>query len=126
MKLTLLLSIPLLAAMGTSTCKNKKQAENGIYEGRLEIKGGCMNYTIAITGKDVDTSMVLPSWTDETTGKTYRNVFALGSPCTFPESIQQGDTFRFTIDNTTKQDCAVCMMYYPTPAKRLKIKVLNP
>ena len=85
-----------------------------------------MNYTIAITGKEVDTSLVLPSWTDETTGKTYRNVFALGSPCTFPESIREGDSFRFTIDNTTKQDCSVCMMYYPTPAKRLKIKVLNP
>ncbi len=125
MKLTLLLWLPLLLASADS-CKNKKTSQPGIYQGRLEVKGGCMNYTIAITGDVVDSNLVVGSWTDENTGKAYRNVFALGSPCTFPSTINEGDTFNFTIDSTSRQDCSVCMMYYPTPAKRIRIKVLNP
>jgi hypothetical protein len=125
MKFALILSIPILLASTASTCRSKTNTP-GVYHGRLEVKGGCMNYTIAITDKNVDTTMVVPSWTDEGTGKTYRNVFALGSPCTFPDTIAEGDSFTFSIDSTSKQDCSVCMMYYPTPQKRLKIKVLNP
>ena len=83
-----------------------------------------MNYTIRLVEGEPDTTMVAAKWTDESTGKSYDNVFALGSPCTFPASIREGDEFYFSIDSTTKQDCAVCMAYYPTPAKKLKIKVL--
>lgn len=84
-----------------------------------------MNYTISIQSKNFDTSMVIAEWTDESTGKLYKNVFGLGSRCTFPDSLQAGDEFYFTIDTTSVQNCAVCMAYYPTPAKKLSIKVLN-
>lgn len=83
-----------------------------------------MNYTISLIEGQLDPSLLEAEWTDESTGKKYQKVFALGSPCNFPESIQEGDEFYFSIDSTTKQDCAVCMAYYPTPAKKLKIKVL--
>jgi hypothetical protein len=65
------------------------------------------------------------NWANESTGKTYKNVFALGSRCTFPDNINEGDEFFFEIDNTTVQNCAVCMMYYPTPEKKLSIKVIQ-
>ena len=96
----------------------------GCYKGRLEIKGGCMNYTISITGNNFDTSLVMADWTDENTGKTYNNVFALKTRCTFPDNINAGDEFYFMIDSTSVQNCAVCLMYYPVPPKKLSIKVI--
>ena len=85
-----------------------------------------MNYTLRITEGSIDTSMVAASWTDENTGKTYKNAFALGNPCNFPANIQQGDEFYFQIDTARSQKpCVVCMAYYPTPPKKLFIKVVD-
>lgn len=126
MKLFLLAPFFLLA-ISKENCKNKSSEElaEGCYKGKLEVKGGCMNYTISIQTRDFKANLVEASWTDETTGKSYKNVFGLGSRCTFPNTINEGDEFYFTIDSTSVQNCAVCMMYYPTPQKKLSIKVLN-
>src|SRR3982751_2408452 len=125
MKLLVLLgALSLLAT--SKTCKKKQAtATGGCYRGQLMVKGGCMNYTIGMIGDNIDTSRVSSSWTDENTGKTFRNVFALGSRCTFPNTINEGDEFYFTIDSTSVQNCAVCMMYYPTPPRHLSIKILD-
>jgi hypothetical protein len=95
------------------------------FKGRLEIKGICSNYTIKILEGKADTSKIAASWTDENTGKTYTNVFALDSPCSFPADIEQGGEFYFTIREQRDKDCQVCMAYYPTPPKRLSISVLK-
>ncbi len=119
-----ILAIPLIAAVALLQQCNRVPAATTCYKGRLEVKALCSNYTIAILDGPIDTSLVEASWTDESTGKQYRNVFALGSPCSFPDSIQQGQEFYFTLSETDK-DCAVCMAYYPKPAKALSIKVLD-
>ncbi len=123
----LLLSFIFLATMAFTEkgCKNKKNQDKNCYKGRLEIKANCMNYTISVLEGNIDSGLVEKSWTDENTGKTYNNAFALASKCSFPDSIQQGDEFYFVIDTTTKQDCAVCLMYYPVPQKKLPIKILK-
>lgn len=82
-----------------------------------------MNYTISLQDP-IDTSLVVANWTDESTGKSYKNVFALGSRCNFPSDIKEGDEFYFAIDSTTVQNCAVCLIYYPVPPKKLSIKVI--
>ena len=125
MKLLLLISSILLLSSSSKSCKEQKELPSGCYKGRLEIKALCMNYTISIQSKNFDSSMVMANWVDETTGKNYKNVFELGSKCTFPDSLKAGDDFFFTIDTTSVQHCMVCMAYYPTPAKKLSIKVLN-
>lgn len=129
MKFVLLAAPFFLFAVPKEGCKNKKTGTGivspGCYKGKLEVKGGCMNYTISIVSGNRDTSMVIANWTNESTGKTYKNVFALGSRCTFPDNINEGDEFFFEIDNTSVQNCAVCMMYYPVPAKKLSIKVIQ-
>ena len=113
-------------AVSAKTCKKKEEKLSaGCYKGRLEIKAACMNYTISITAGTFDTTWVVPQWTDENTGRTYRNAFALGSRCTFPATINEGDEFYFKLDSGTVQNCAVCMMYYPVPSKHLSIKVLD-
>lgn len=124
----LLLAASLILITVKEDCKaksgNSTVSTSGCYKGKLEIKGGCMNYTISITSPNVDTSLAMAAWTDENTGKTYKNVFALGSKCTFPENINAGDEFYFMIDSTSVQNCAVCLMYYPVPSKKLSIKVI--
>jgi hypothetical protein len=129
MKFFLLIAPFILLTSPKESCKHKKKDNAalmtpGCYKGKLEVKGGCMNYTIGITSPNFDTSMVMANWTDETTGKAYRNVFALNSRCTFPDTIKAGDEFYFKIDSTTVQNCAVCLMYYPVPPKKLSIKVI--
>jgi len=95
-----------------------------IYKGRLEIKGICMNYTLSVLEGDMDTAQLVAQWRDENSGNSYRNVFALANPCTFPSHLNQGDEFYFTIVPATQPDCAVCMAYYPVPEKKLSIKVV--
>lgn len=117
----------LLVALSTILLSNTdcstKKAEH--LKGKLEIAGICSNYTIKVIEGKIDTSLVVANWTDETTGKVYNNVFKLGSPCTFPATIKQGDEFYFTIDTSNQKDCMVCMAYYPTPQKTIAIKVEN-
>ena len=123
MKLFVLLSgiYVLLVSAGDCGKKNKEEVK---YKGRLEIKAICSNYTISLLEGSIDGSRIAASWTDETTKKTYKNVFALGNPCSFPSALAQGDEFYFVIDTAKAEDCIVCMAYYPKPEKALPIKVL--
>ncbi len=94
--------------------------------GKLVLKGICMNYVIEVLDGDIDTDLIESEWTNEMTNAVYKNVFALGSVCNFPENIEEGDTFQFSIEtNGTDQTCAVCEAYSPTPEKSLRIKVCN-
>jgi len=124
MKLLLLFFSFVLISGSNKSCK-QKQLPAGCYKGKLEIKELCMNYTISIQSNNFDTSMVVANWKDENTGKTYKNVFELGSKCLFPDSLKAGDEFYFSIDTTLVQNCMICMAYYPTPPKKISIKVLN-
>ena len=123
MKMYSLIPLVFIVAIATNKCKNKNK--DNVYKGRLEIKAICMNYTIKLLEGNLDTSQVVAAWKDETTGKTYNNVFALGSVCSFPSTIKEGDEFYFTIDPDPVRNCAVCMAYYPKPLKSVAIKVVN-
>ena len=123
MKFYLLTSLIFVLSVTTNKCKNKK--ETNVYKGKLEVKGMCMNYTIKLLEGSLDTSRFASTWKNETTGSTHKNVFALGSVCSFPPTINEGDEFYFTIDTSYVSDCAVCLAYYPKPAKSIAIKVVN-
>lgn len=112
-----------LLTISAENCNKKKDAE--VYKGRLEIKALCMNYTVKLTAGNIDTSKIVASWTDESTKKNYSNVFALQNPCNFPASINQGDEFYFVLDTAVVASCAVCLAYYPTPEKKLAIKIIE-
>lgn len=120
--------LPFLAAffvLNVSADKcGSKQSEPVRYKGKLETKALCMNYTLRVIG-DIDTSLVESKWTDESTGKSYEKAFGLANPCNFPANIEQGEEFFFYIDTAKQKDCAVCMAYYPTPSKKLSIKVVE-
>lgn len=114
-----------MLTLSATDCSPKKITDTLKYKGRLEIKGICSNYTIGLLEGSIDTSKIAAAWTDESANKSYTNVFALGNPCSFPSTIQQGDEFYFSIDTSKPEDCIVCMAYYPKPAKALAIKVLD-
>jgi hypothetical protein len=123
MKLILIAAIAALP-FSEQTCKKKNITSTSCFKGRLEVKGICSNYTIKLLEGNIDTSRIAAIWKDEVTGKTHANVFALESPCTFPATLKEGDEFYFTLDGS-KQQCTVCMAYYPKPQKALSIKVLE-
>lgn len=123
MRLLLLLPVIFTLTVSADKC-NQKKLPPDTYKARLEIKGLCMNYTLRLLEGNLDTSLVTSTWTDESTGKTYSNVFALGNRCSFPTNIEQGDDFYFVLDSTQKQDCAVCMAFYPTPPRAVSFKVV--
>jgi hypothetical protein len=102
-------------------CNSKKSTT--CFKGRLEIKAICSNYTIKVLEGNMDTSKIAAQWTDESTGKSHSNVFALDSPCSFPQDIKEGEEFYFTIKEERDENCNVCMAYYPVPPKRLAITV---
>lgn len=118
----LLLLLPVVAAPALVCNKHKVAAT--CYKGQLVVKAACMNYTISVLDGTMDTSKIEKIWTDETTGKVYQNAFRLGSPCNFPNTIKEGDIFYFELAENAVQNCAVCMMYYPTPQKKLAINVV--
>ena len=123
MKTFILAPFAFILMVTTDKCKNKN--ENSVYKGKLEVKGMCMNYTIKLLEGSLDTSKIASEWKNEATGKIHNNVFALGSVCSFPSTINEGDEFYFTIDSTYVSNCAVCLAYYPKPAKSIAIKVVN-
>lgn len=120
MKIYSLIPLAFILSITVGKCKNK----DSIYKGRLEVKGMCMNYTIKLLEGDLDTSKYVAEWKNESTGKTHTNVFALGSRCNFPSTINEGDEFYFKIDSSYVSNCAVCLAYYPKPTKSLNIKVV--
>ena len=122
--LRLLIAIPVFLLLSAEKC-NQKKDKAPVYKARLEIKAMCLNYTIRLLEGNIDTSKIVANWTDESTKKSYTNVFALKNPCIFPASIKEGEEFYFTIDDSPVEPCAVCMAYYPTPEKKLPIKVVN-
>jgi hypothetical protein len=123
MKTLIVLTSLFILNLPAEKCSIKKK-ESPLLKGKLEIKALCMNYTIRLVEGSLDTSKVAAKWTDETTGKSYTNAFGLANPCDFPSSIKQGDEFYFTIDTAKERNCAVCMAYYPTPPKKLMIKIV--
>ncbi len=127
MKWFFFLSGIFLLTISAENCKRKDKNNKSfseVFKGKLEIKAICMNYTIRVLD-NIDTLNVVTQWTDETTKKSYKNVFALANPCNFPDSIKQGDEFYFVIDAISTKPCMVCLAYYPIPGKKLPIKIVN-
>jgi len=118
--------IVVIATLAIS-CYNKTTSTGTGHKlkARFEIAGLCSNYTFSLIDGKPDTSLVQASWTNPQTGKTYKNAFGLVAACDLPADLKEGDAFYFEIDKSEPTQCAVCMAYYPTPEKRLNIKVLE-
>lgn len=123
MKTLLLILFSFLLVSAKDGCKKTSTAN--CLKGQLVIKGICMNYTVKLLEGKIDSPLIEAQWKDDNADRSYTNVFALGNKCNFPQNIKEGDSFYFTIDSSAVQNCNVCMAYYPTPSKKLFIRVLE-
>ena len=116
---------PLLVIVALISLNCTKSADaNNCIKGKLVIKGICGNNTIQVLSGTIDSNLIVKSWVDPSTSKSYENVFALNSICTFPGTLMEEDEFYFKIDNDPKgNDCFRCLAYRPTPPKGLMISV---
>jgi len=115
--------ILLMAALTSATC-NRGAQNKTCFKARLEVKGICMNYTFSLLEGDTAVVKVAPAWTDENTGVSYKNAFALANPCGFKD-LQEGAEFYFVMEPEPVKDCAVCEAYYPTPPQKNNIRVVE-
>ena len=112
------------------TCSKEDNREN--FTGKLVLKGICMNYVIQVNDdnfrrnmleENCNTNWINNDGSDKFSEIEYQNVFALKSICDFPETIEEGDTFSFVIDDDKENLCPVCLAYSPVPRKSVSITV---
>ncbi|MCD2426233.1 hypothetical protein LQ567_25835 [Niabella pedocola] len=128
MKKTLSGLMMLVVVLQAFTACSSKASKGGSakLKARFEVAGMCSNYTFSVIEGRVNPGLVEATWTNPQTNKTYWKAFGISNPCNFPSNIKEGDTFYFEIVPAEKDSkCAVCMAFYPTPGKKLNIKVIQ-
>ena len=83
--------ILITTACNRKISKSASGNEEVLYTGVLVKHGICSQRVIEVTGNKQGLEF-LESWTDESTNKTYKNVFAVKNVCDFPADIKEGDT----------------------------------
>lgn len=101
------------------------------FTGKLVISEICNHYVVALVSGKLDPVLLTARFYDEKRKSDYSNVFTVESRCSFAEAgLNEGDLFTFELAAADyKEDCMVCMAYYPTPPTRLSIinvKKINP
>ncbi len=92
--------------------------------GKLVIKGPCANLVIKIIQGSFESLSVEKKWTDPMTNIVYENVFTVLNVCDFPGSIMESEEFYFYfIKQPDLTNCAVCLIYRPTPSVSKSISV---
>lgn len=122
-----MLAAAVVVSSAMTACSSKATRGQGTrYQARFEVAGMCSNYTFSVIEGKIDPSLVEATWTNPQTNKTYWKAFGISNPCAFPPGIKEGDVFYFEIVPKKKEEhCAVCMAFYPTPGKKLNIKVVQ-
>jgi len=105
------------------SCTKDEENDSIYYTGKLVKEGICSNLVIEVMDDNFPKDLIEISWADEFSGISYNNVFGLENFCDFPNSISEGETFRYRIDNDPNLNCAQCLAYTPMPKKYLSISV---
>ncbi len=124
-KLILLFTITI--ATTAISCHNKVMpvSKSDKLKARFEVAGLCSNYTFSLIEGNIDTALIEGSWTNPQTNKTYKNAFGISNPCDLPKDLKEGDEFYFELEKKPSEQCVACMAYYPTPVKKLALKVIK-
>jgi hypothetical protein len=93
------------------------------FKGTLVKKGICGQLVVKINSQAKEGVTYASSWKDESTGKTYENVFTVENMCSFPSSINEGGEFNFKITKDAVNNCMVCQVFTPVPKEKNSIIV---
>ncbi|HVU56702.1 MAG TPA: hypothetical protein VHD83_16685 [Puia sp.] len=105
-------------------CHPTKVTVPGALTGRLVLAGPCGQYTVQVLAGNIDSSLIVKSWTDSYIDSVYTNVFGVSNFCHFGDyGLHVGDNFTFDIDpNPTDKGCYICMLWYPQPPPTIAVK----
>jgi hypothetical protein len=128
---TLLVSLLLTFTCGSCKLTAIQNQPATPLTGKLVISEICNHYVVALVSGKLDPAVLTVKFYDEKRKSDFSNVFTVESRCNFAEAgISEGDLFTFELAAADyKEDCMVCMAYYPTPPTRLSIinvKKINP
>jgi hypothetical protein len=126
-----ILGLLVFAMAAVLSCKDevpplKSTSCTETYQGRLALKGICMNYVIEVLDP-INENWVEAEWVNPFSEESYTNAFRLGSVCSFDETLEEGDLFYFEASTEPFEEefCAVCAAYSPTPTKTLYVRVCD-
>ena len=94
-------------------------------KGVLVKKGICGQRVVKVLSEDKNGIRLASSWKDESSGKTFTDVFAVENSCSFPSSISEGGEFTFKLSSVKDNGCVTCQAYTPVPAEKNSILVSN-
>ena len=107
------------------SCTKEPENSTNFYTGKLVKEGICSNLVVQVIDDNFPKDLIEISWVDEFSGISYNNVFGIENFCEFPNSISEGETFRFRINYNSNLNCAQCLAYTPMPKKYLSISVVD-
>ena len=115
----------IIFTLGCSKDKTEQQEDNRFcYTGKLVKKGPCGQMIVEITSENKAGLQYAAEWIDPTSRFVYRNVFHVFNICDQSGTLNQGDTFSFTISTTEPSwACLVCQVAIPLPEEKNNITV---
>lgn len=107
-------------------CKSSRMHTTGPFTGKV-IGSICSQYTIQLVSGDMDPAHYVETWKRSTDDSVYHKVFAVSNYCYFnTQGLQKGDVFQFRLlSDKPKENCAVCLIYEPTPSVSNTIEVIQ-
>lgn len=112
---TLLPFLLLLLLTCSFTCRRETLGTS--LTGKLVIDAACSHYVVQLIQGSTDSTKVVDTWKNTANDSVYNHVFTVANVCNFGAmGLSQGDIFTFEIDpEMPMEDCAVCLIFYPTP-----------
>ncbi len=112
------ISLFLAASCGTANKMNTQSLK-----GKLVISELCGHYVVQLIAGKIDNDKLAINWHDDKRNATYPQSFKVANVCSFgKDGLKEGDEFTFTVsDSPEKEQCAVCLAYYPVPSQSLTI-----
>lgn len=108
----------------TTIVNNITLDRSGPLRGKLADEGLCRNYTITVTGGNINPDLIDSLWTNPFSKIKYKYAFGVANFCDF-KSVKKGQEFYFEIISPGNTDCINCAAAWPIPGKKLNIKVLG-
>jgi len=117
-----LLAVLVLPFFSYKCDKAAKTVKDGFLKGKV-VRISCASFIVQVLNDD---ALGEDGWKDMTNqDKAYDNVFTANNKCEMPAGVKAGAIIRFKIDEPTKNDCVVCMMYDGPPKLKLDIKDIS-
>jgi hypothetical protein len=100
----------------------KALADQGTCVTGVLVKAGiCGQRVIKITSQNKGGLAYAARWEDQSSGKTYENVFTVAKSCAFPTTMKEGEQINFKLTTDTANECAQCLAFTPVPGEKNNI-----